>query len=154
MNTLYTEKLPSAIEQAEGFNPNLYLDSRGFTHIGIGHRLAFVVETFIISTGFKPPITHDQALTLLTSDLRDAAHTVAILFPNCIVPSVRTDVLVELAFILGGGKAGLPSWRKLIKAVRADRPIEATWQILDSRAYWQIPERLLTLALRYLTRRY
>jgi len=151
-NPPYTQKLLIAIEDAEGFRPMPYLDSRGHLTIGYGHKLPASTPTD--GPTVPPSYSFDNAHILLKDDIAEACLVVAHLFPQLISRCVRTDVLIELAFILGGGPQGLPSWTRLIDAVNRANPIDVAWEILNSKAFRQIPERLLTLALRYLTRRY
>ena len=154
MNTRepYTQNLLQAIEDAEGFRPLPYLDSRGHLTVGYGHKL----PAALIPDGppAPPAYSWEKARVLLKNDIAEACTVVTNLFPQLIPRCVRTDVLIELAFILGGGPQGLPSWSNLIHAVNRGDPVVVAWEIVNSKAYLQIPERILSLALRYLTRRY
>jgi GH24 family phage-related lysozyme (muramidase) len=154
MTTPYTPKLLPAIEAAEGFSPIPYRDPRGHLTIGFGHKLPNPPNPPAQSHTAPPTYSPENARILLMNDVAAATLVTNRLFPQLALPSVRTDVLIELAFILGGGPEGLPSWTKLIAAVNDDKPTDVAWEILNSKAFRQIPERLLTLALRYLTRRY
>jgi GH24 family phage-related lysozyme (muramidase) len=154
MQLMQTPHLKTSIKESEGFSALIYNDNLGFPTIGYGHKLCQVRQKASLDSEIPIPLSEPKADEILTNDIADAAALAGKLWPYLETPSVRADVLIELAFILGGGPKGLPSFRKLIAAVKTNRPTDAAWQIINSKAYTQIPVRLLTLALRYLTRHY
>lgn len=129
------ERLKSQLVQHEGFVSPAYQDSEGWWTIGIGR---------LIDERKGGGITKDEALYLLSNDIKKAeAHAAEYLwYPH--LDAVRQNVVVELIFNMGPGK--FSGFKKAIAAIEQQDYRETAIQLLDSTWAKQVGNRALRLA--------
>jgi len=106
------------IKSFEGWQPNFYLDSVGIKTIGYGHACHVVSCAVPLNGKYTPPLTQQQGLELLASDLNSRGYESCVK-NACAGTSINADqysALVSFAFNLGCGSLQSSTLLKKIKA--------------------------------------
>lgn len=131
--TAFAELLRAQLLDDEGRRTHPYLDTMGFTTIGVGRNLT--------ANGL-----HDDEIELcFANDMAQAERDARALLPNLDALSpVRRQVVCNMAFNLG--RRGLGTFRNTLRAIREGRWEDAARGLLASKAARQAPNRYLRLA--------
>ena len=136
--------LSRSIREHEGLRLAPYSDANGQRHIGYGHKI-------VPNESFPLGITVTEAERLLSADIAEAK-AIARRVPGVDwdgLDTVRRDVLVETAYVLG--EDGLRSFPRMLAAVSGSDYETAADELLDSLWATQSPARVATLARRLRT---
>jgi len=122
-----TERLKLILKAEEGLRLTVYDDSVGVPTIGHGRNLQ------------DPGISEAEADLLFENDLAGAIARASKLFVGFAeLSDVRQEVLVNMAFNLGGRLARFTNTREAVELKDFDRAAD---EILDSKAARQLPSR-------------
>lgn len=143
-----TDRLLKTLKRDEGVRDEVYEDSLGIRHIGVGHNLeqGYIPAEISESIEAKGKLTDAEINRLLTLDLDSAYREVKSLFTGTWdgLSQVRQEVLTNMSFNLGISR--LKQFRRMIRAVRGRDYAEASVEMLDSRWAGQVKGRANRLA--------
>lgn len=138
----------------EGYRANPYKDSVGVLTVGIGFNLERAEAPELLAAegirynqvvSGRRPISKEEAWRLASNDVNTAAADAARIFPNFgSLPTGKQEVLVNMAFNLGGAK--LLKFVKLREAVAAGDFSRAADHMLQSKWAKQVGDRAVELA--------
>ena len=133
-------KLLESVKRHEGFSNKVYLDTRGFRTIGVGH---LCVEDHW-EDGKEYP--EDILMELLERDLQSAIDQADDMCKDLELHEDATHLIIEMIFQLGGN--GVSKFKNMWKALKETPPnyFEAHVQMLDSKWAKQTPERASEMA--------
>jgi lysozyme len=129
----YLDLLDHGLRIEEGTRAAPYLDTRGYTTIGIGRNLT------------TKPLKPDEIEYLFKNDKADAERDARSLLPGFDeLSDIRKYVLCDLAFNLG--QIGLSGFKRFLLAVHEQRWADAAMELRNSVAFKQEPRRFTLLA--------
>ena len=133
-------KLLESVKAHEGYSNKVYLDTRGFRTIGVGH---LCVEDHWEDEKEYP---EDMLMELLERDLQSAIDQADDMCKNLSISEHAKFIITEMIFQLGGN--GVSKFRKMWAALQEDPPnyFEAHVQMLDSKWAKQTPNRAADMA--------
>ena len=122
------EKLRAELIRDEGLRLMAYRDTLGNLTIGVGHLV-------LRGENFKT-LTHDQAMTLLDSDIAIAERRLTNIFPSWrSLDEVRQISFLNLTFNLG---YKLADFKRFLHAAKSEDWEKAADQLIQSRWYKQV----------------
>ena len=133
-------KLLESVKRHEGFSNKVYLDTRGFRTIGVGH---LCVEDHW-EDGKEYP--EDMLMELLERDLQSAIDQADDMCKDLNLHEDARHLIIEMIFQLGGN--GVSKFKNMWKALKEDPPFYsvAASEMLDSKWAKQTPNRAQEMA--------
>ena len=131
------KRLSRRIKDNEGYSERIYLDQLGNQTIGYGHLITKKEK-------FKKNKKYSRKLLtkIFNEDMDKAIKNYKKLFHKYKFPASVEEVIVEMIFQLGEKK--FIKFKKAIKALKAKEFLLAGDEILDSKMYKQVPNRVTT----------
>jgi lysozyme len=126
------DQLKQMLIHHEGYRGEPYLDSRGYTTIGIGRCLDF------------KPLTFSEALHLLDNDIDDAEEAMREFSWYDNLSDPRKMVVISMVFNLG--LHGFKKFKKMIAALEGGDYETASKEMLDSQWSVQVGRRARDLS--------
>ena len=128
-------RLLKSVRDHEGYRDQVYLDSLSKRTVGVGH---LCVEEFWED---DKKYSEKFLMEILEKDLENAISGAEELLKECNLPSLASEIVVEMVFQLG--KTGVSKFRNFLAALQGDSPqwLKASEEMLDSRWAKQTPNR-------------
>ena len=138
MKTELLEVIKEDLVRHEGYVPEIYMCSEGYSTFGIGHMVteADMEYTWPIGT----PVTDERILQVFHEDCLNAVADAESLVPDLYEhPDDVIRIVVNMSFNLG--RRRLSQFKKMLAAIEAKDYKEAAKEMMDSRWYHQVGRR-------------
>ena len=125
----------------EGVRSVAYIDTRGYTTLGIGHCCSSNPTKPILGRNVKvgQAITHDEVVKLFDHDLADVLNSLLNLPWFKTLTHNQQYVCISLVFNLGYG--GLLKFKRFLEALEAGEIKQAAAELRDSKWFKQVGRR-------------